>query len=75
MTEPLEARIHVLLVEDDARPLTLTREYLETHGLVVATAARGDSGLEEALAAGVDVIVLAGMLLVVDMSTLAKRGH
>jgi len=57
-----ESPIHVLLIEDDARLASLTREYLESHGVVVTAATRGDRGLEEALRHRFDVILLDLML-------------
>ncbi len=60
MTE--ESLIHVLLVEDDDRLASLTREYLESHGVVVTVSNRGDRGLEEALRHRFDVVLLDLML-------------
>jgi two-component system response regulator RstA len=54
--------IHVLLVEDDRRLASLTAEYLESHGVVVTIADRGDRGLEEALRHRFDVVLLDLML-------------
>src|SRR5512147_1105234 len=52
----------VLLVEDDLRLATLTREYLETHGLAVFHVADGRRGLEEALTGRYDAVLLDLML-------------
>ena len=52
----------VLLVEDDLRLATLTREYLETHGLAVFHVADGRRGLEEALSGRYDAVLLDLML-------------
>ena len=51
-----------LLVEDDARLAALTRDYLESHGLVVTIASDGRRGLAEALARRYDVVLLDLML-------------
>jgi two-component system, OmpR family, response regulator len=51
-----------LLVEDDARLAALTREYLETHGVVVTVASDGRRGLAEALGRRYDVVLLDLML-------------
>jgi two-component system, OmpR family, response regulator len=51
-----------LLVEDDARLASLTREYLEGHGVVVTLASDGRTGLGEALARRHDVVLLDLML-------------
>ncbi len=56
--EPLTA----LLIEDDARLAALTSEYLESHGVAVTRAADGRRGLEEALRARYDVVLLDLML-------------
>jgi two-component system OmpR family response regulator len=57
-TTPLLA----LLVEDDVRLATLTREYLEGHGVAVVEAADGRRGLAEALTGRYDVVLLDLML-------------
>jgi two-component system response regulator RstA len=54
--------IHVLLVEDDARLASLTREYLERHGIAVSVAHDGESGLREARAHRFDAVLLDLML-------------
>ncbi len=51
-----------LLVEDDARLAALTRDYLESHGVVVTIASDGRRGLAEALARRHDVVLLDLML-------------
>jgi two-component system response regulator RstA len=70
MTEPL---ISVLLVEDDHRLATLTREYLERHGLVVTLAADGTRGLELALRQRFDVVLLDIMLPGLDGLEVCRR--
>ncbi len=60
MTE--ESLIHVLLIEDDQRLAALTKEYLESHGLVVTLKSDGDRGVEEALRHRFDLILLDLML-------------
>ncbi len=52
----------VLLVEDDHRLATLTREYLEGHGVAVVHAADGKRGQEEALSGRYDAVLLDLML-------------
>src|SRR5512143_2976545 len=52
----------VLLVEDDLRLATLTREYLESHGLAVFHVADGRRGREEALSGRYDAVLLDLML-------------
>jgi two-component system response regulator RstA len=54
--------IHALLVEDDGRLASLTREYLERHGVVVSVSSDGESGLREACAHRFDVVLLDLML-------------
>jgi DNA-binding response OmpR family regulator len=56
------ARLHVLLVEDDAKLARLTRDYLEQHGLSVTSVADGNSALREGLRTDIDVVVLDLML-------------
>ncbi len=51
-----------LLVEDDARLASLTRDYLEGHGVVVTIASDGRTGLAEAVARRFDVVLLDLML-------------
>lgn len=55
-------RLHVLLVEDDAKLARLTRDYLEHHGLKVTSVADGNSALREGLRPDIDVVVLDLML-------------
>ena len=57
-----EPVISVLLVEDDRKLATLTRDYLERHGLVVTLAADGASGLQLALRQRFDALLLDLML-------------
>jgi DNA-binding response OmpR family regulator len=52
----------VLLVEDDARLATLTREYLEGHGVAVVHVGDGRRGLDEALSGRYDAVLLDLML-------------
>lgn len=51
-----------LLVEDDAKLAALTSEYLKGHGVAVTRAGDGRRGLEEALRARYDVVLLDLML-------------
>jgi DNA-binding response OmpR family regulator len=57
-----EPTVTALLVEDDARLAALTREYLESHGVVVTVASDGRRGLAEALSRRHDVVLLDLML-------------
>ena len=57
-----QARVHVLLVEDDAKLARLTRDYLEQHGLLVTSVADGHSAVREGLRPDIDVVVLDLML-------------
>jgi len=70
MTEPL---ISVLLVEDDHRLATLTREYLERHGLAVTLAADGARGLELCLRQRFDAVLLDLMLPGLDGLEVCRR--
>jgi DNA-binding response OmpR family regulator len=58
-TDPV---LTALLVEDDSRLAALTRDYLESHGVVVTIASDGRSGLAEAVARRFDVVLLDLML-------------
>jgi len=57
-----ETTLTALLVEDDLRLATLTREYLESHGIVVTLESDGRRGLAEALQRRYDVVLLDLML-------------
>jgi DNA-binding response OmpR family regulator len=60
---PMEgARLHVLLVEDDAKLARLTRDYFEQQGLSVTRAADGPSAIREGVRPDIDVVVLDLML-------------
>jgi DNA-binding response OmpR family regulator len=52
----------VLLVEDDLRLATLTREYLEGHGVAVVHVSDGRKGQDEALSGRYDAVLLDLML-------------
>ena len=54
--------LRVLLVEDDRKIATLTREYLENYGLSVDWVADGDAAIQSAERPDYDVIVLDLML-------------
>lgn len=62
MTEPAEAPLTCLLVEDDTRLADLTAAYLERHGLTVTIARDGDTGLDLARHHRFDVVLLDVML-------------
>jgi len=68
-----EPMIGVLLVEDDRRLATLTREYLERHQLVVTLADDGQRGLELALRQRFDAVLLDVMLPRLDGVELCRR--
>lgn len=60
---PMEkARLHVLLVEDDAKLARLTSEYLENHGLRVTWVSDGDAAVREGVKPDYDAVVLDLML-------------
>jgi two-component system response regulator RstA len=54
--------IHALLVEDDIRLASLTREYLERQGLSVTEVHDGDTGIAEAQRQRFDIVLLDVML-------------
>jgi DNA-binding response OmpR family regulator len=62
MADVNEQTLTALLVEDDLKLARLTAEYLSGHGVVVTHAADGRRGLEEALRARWDVVLLDLML-------------
>jgi DNA-binding response OmpR family regulator len=64
--------IRVLLVEDDQSLARLTAERLKADGLVVALAANGRQGLEEAESLRPDVVLLVARLPVVDHIELCR---
>lgn len=55
-------RLHILLVEDDAKLARLTARYLTGHGAVVEQCNHGERGLEMALRHRFDVVLLDIML-------------
>jgi len=62
MTAVSTTPILVLLVEDDQRLASLTKEYLEGHGVAVVHVADGRRGREEALTGRYDAVLLDLML-------------
>ena len=60
VTQPPAAT--VLVIDDDAELCALLSRYLEGHGLRVATAGDGVTGVQRAVAESVDVVVLDVML-------------
>ena len=56
------ARLHVLLVEDDAKLARLTRDYFEQQGLQVTRVADGPAAIREGMRPDFDVVVLDLML-------------
>lgn len=65
--------IDLLLVEDDARLASLTREYLEKNGVVVTLEDDGERGLQQALKHNFDVILLDLMLPGRDGISICQR--
>jgi len=61
MTE-FDAPYRLLLVEDDARLASSTREYLESHGYEVSTEYRGDTAVRRILRDKPDLVILDLML-------------
>ena len=59
---PTATPLLVLLVEDDLRLATLTREYLEGHGVAVVHVADGRKAQDEALSGRYDAVLLDLML-------------
>src|SRR5512137_3200057 len=62
VTTPTQTPLLVLLVEDDLRLASLTREYLEGHGVAVVHVSDGRRGQEEALSGRYDAVLLDLML-------------
>jgi two-component system OmpR family response regulator len=62
MTSVSTSPLLVLLVEDDLRLASLTKEYLEGHGVAVVHVADGRRGQEEALTGRYDAVLLDLML-------------
>jgi two-component system response regulator RstA len=56
------ARLHVLLVEDDAKLARLTRDYFEQQGLEVTRVGDGPAAIREGVRPDIDVVVLDLML-------------
>jgi DNA-binding response OmpR family regulator len=61
-----EAIITALLIEDDLKLASLTRQYLETHGLIVTVEHSGGQGLKTALLNDFDIILLDLLLPEID---------
>lgn len=68
-----EARIHILLIEDDRRLADLTRQYLEGHGVIITLAHDGRQGLRDALSHAFDGILLDIMLPEIDGIRVCQR--
>ena len=64
--EEVTSSIVVLLVEDDARLAAMTKEFLESHGVIVTVAKDGRAGREAAQNPVFDVVVLDLMLPFID---------
>lgn len=50
--------MRVLLVDDDARLVTIVKEFLELHGFAVLSAGTGEAGLQQLASAQVDAVVM-----------------
>ncbi len=68
-----DSLIDLLLVEDDSRLASLTREYLEKSGVVVTLEEDGERGLQQALKHNFDVILLDLMLPGRDGISICQR--
>ncbi|SDZ74510.1 two-component system, OmpR family, response regulator RstA [Desulfuromusa kysingii] len=68
-----DSLIDLLLVEDDERLASLTREYLEKNGIVVTIETDGERGLQQALMHNYDVILLDLMLPNRDGISICQR--
>ena len=68
-----DSLIDLLLVEDDSRLASLTREYLEKNGVVVTLEEDGERGLQQALKHNFDVILLDLMLPGRDGISICQR--
>ncbi len=71
MQEP--STISVLIIEDDERLASLTKEYLDSHGAIVEVARDGKQGLEVGVRGGFDVILLDIMLPEMDGLEVCRR--
>ena len=63
----------LLMIDDDEKLVTLTREYLGSHGFEVAAAHDGDSGVEVALATAPALVILDLMLPGIDGLEVCRR--
>ena len=68
-----ENLLTILLIEDDIRLATLTRQYLERHNAVVTHVTDGLLGLEEALRNQFDIILLDLMLPGMDGISICQK--
>ena len=73
MSRTKDARINVLLVDDDKKLWRLVGEYLEPFGYEVAFAYTGPQGLEMALSSSFDVVILDVMLPEMDGFELLRK--
>jgi len=63
----------LLMIDDDEKLVGLMREYLESHGFEVAAAHDGNAGVEAALSAEPDLVILDVMLPGVDGLEVCRR--
>jgi two-component system response regulator RstA len=68
-----DAIITALLVEDDVRLASLTRDYLNKHDVLVTVLHNGNDGLKEALTGSYDVLLLDLMLPGMDGIRVCQR--
>ena len=63
----------ILIIEDDSSIAELQRDYLESHGFAADIETRGDKGLERALEAQYDLVILDLMLPFADGFEICRR--
>ncbi|MGH8318344.1 MAG: response regulator transcription factor [Steroidobacteraceae bacterium] len=61
-SEPVEARTHLLIIDDDHELCSMLVEYLGPEGFTAETAGTGSAGLERVARGGLDLVVLDVML-------------
>lgn len=73
MTTEVDNPPYILIVEDDERLASLTREYLESNGLTVAVVEDGDTAIERIRNEQPDLVVLDVMLPGTDGLTVCRQ--
>jgi two-component system response regulator RstA len=73
MTTEVDNPPYILIVEDDERLASLTREYLENNGLTVAVVEDGDTAIERIRNEQPDLVVLDVMLPGTDGLTVCRQ--